>query len=239
MVVGDPLPGPLTDRFERRLRAEGFRLVAGVDEVGRGALAGPLVTASVILPDGFDCDGLKDSKQLTAEQREAWDVRIRASAMAISICRAYPNRIDRYGLHVTNLALLKQAVRALPMAPQFVLTDGFALKGLRVPRLSVKKGDATCASVAAASIVAKVARDAMMDRYHKRYPLYGFQRHKGYGTASHRAAIARFGPCPIHRRSFKGMDLYETDRETYVRLYRRDDLLERYGVAAEGGGETG
>jgi ribonuclease HII len=234
MAVRDPLPGLLTDRFERRLRAEGFRLVAGVDEVGRGALAGPLVTASVVLPDGFDCEGLRDSKELTPDQREAWDVRIRASALAISVCRATPTRIDRHGLHVTNLALLKQAVRALPLTPDFVLTDGFALKGLRPPALSVRKGDATCASVAAASIVAKVFRDAMMTRYHRRYPVYGFDRHSGYGTASHRAAIARFGPCPIHRRSFKGMDLYENDRETYVRLYARDDLLERYGVGGTG-----
>jgi ribonuclease HII len=231
MALRDPLPVDI-DRFERRLRAEGFRLVAGVDEVGRGALAGPLVTSSVILPDDFDCEGLKDSKQLTHEQREEWDGRIRARAIAISLCRAYPARIDRYGLHVTNLAMLKQAIRSLPMAPDFVLTDGFALKGVRLPRLSVRKGDATCASVAAASIVAKVARDRMMERYHRRYPVYGFDRHRGYGTASHRAAIARFGPSPIHRRSFKGMDLYETDRETYVRLYARDDLLERYGVFA-------
>jgi ribonuclease HII len=230
MAVGDPLPVANIDRFERRLRAEGFRLIAGVDEVGRGALAGPLVTASVILPPDFDCDGLKDSKQLTADQRTVWDVRIRARAVAVSLCRAYTTRIDRYGLHVTNLALLKQAVRALPLRPEFVLTDGFTLKGLRLPRLSVKKGDATCASVAAASIVAKVFRDRMMDRYHRRYPVYGFDRHRGYGTASHRAAIARFGPSPIHRRSFKGMDLYETDRDLYVRLYGRDDLLVRYGI---------
>ena len=192
------------------------------------------MTASVILPDDFDPEGLKDSKELTPEQRERWDERIRARALAISLCRAYPARIDRCGLHVTNLALLKQAIRALPVAPEFVLTDGFALKGLRLPGLSVRKGDATCASVAAASIVAKVARDRMMDRYHRRYPVYGFDRHRGYGTASHRAAIARFGPSPIHRRSFKGMDLYENDPETYVRLYARDDLLARYGVEGEG-----
>jgi ribonuclease HII len=234
MAVGDPLPGALTDRFERRLRAEGFDLIAGVDEVGRGALAGPLVTASVILPDGFDCDGLRDSKELTPDRRAEWDERIREAAVAISLCRAYPARIDRNGLHVTNLAMLKQAVRALPVAPEFVLTDGFALRGLRLPALSVRKGDATCASVAAASIVAKVARDRMMDGYHRRYPVYGFDRHRGYGTPSHRAAIARFGPCPIHRRSFKGMDLYESDRDTYVRLYARDDLLERYGVGGTG-----
>ncbi len=231
MAVRHPLP-VATDRFERQLRAEGFGLVAGVDEVGRGALAGPLFAAAVILPADFECDGLKDSKLLTAEQREDWDGRIRARAVAVALRRAYPARIDRSGLHVTNLALLRQAVHALPIPPDFVLTDGFALRGMRLPRLSVRKGDATCASVAAASIVAKVARDRMMDRYHRRYPVYGFDRHRGYGTASHRAAIARFGPSPIHRRSFRGMDLYETDPETYARLYARDDLLERYGVFA-------
>lgn len=234
MALGDPLPVAI-DRFERQLRAQGFRLIAGVDEVGRGALAGPLVTAAVILPGDFECGGLKDSKELTPDQREEWDARIRDRALAVALCKAYPGRIDRNGLHVTNLALLRQAVRALPIEPEFVLTDGFALRGLGLPRLSVRKGDATCASVAAASIVAKVARDAMMDRYHRRFPRYGFDRHRGYGTASHRAAIARFGPTPIHRRSFKGMDLYETDRETYVRLYARDDLLERYGALRRGG----
>jgi ribonuclease HII len=235
MALRDPLPVGI-DRFERQLRAQGFRLIAGVDEVGRGALAGPLVTAAVILPEDFECTGLKDSKELTPDQREEWEVRIRDRALSFAVCKAYPARIDRRGLHVTNLAMLRQAVRALPIRPEFVLTDGFGLPRLGLPRLSVRKGDATCASVAAASIVAKVARDAMMDRYHRRYPAYGFNRHRGYGTASHRAAIARYGPSPIHRRSFKGMDLYETDPETYVRLYARDDLLERY-AARRGGRE--
>lgn len=225
MAVGDPLPvghvpRPI-DHFERRLFAEGFRLVAGVDEVGRGALAGPLVAGAVILPEGFDCHGLKDSKELTPGEREEWDVRIRAAAVSLALSKAYPGRIDRRGLHVTNLALLKQAVRALPVRPDFVLTDGFSLRGLGLPRLSVKKGDATCACVAAASIVAKVFRDRMMDRYHRRYPRYGFDHHRGYGTPTHRAAIARFGPSPIHRRSFKGIVLYETDRQRYVGLYER------------------
>ncbi len=238
MVVRDQLLVRAIDHFERRLHAEGFRLIAGVDEVGRGALAGPLVTCAVILPPGFDCDGLKDSKQLAPEEREVWDERIRASALSVALCKAYPSRIDRRGLHVTNLALLRQAVRALDVLPDFVLTDGFALRGLRLPRLSVKKGDATCASVAAASIVAKVARDAMMDRYHRRYPRYGFDHHRGYGTPSHRAAIARFGPSPIHRMSFKGMMLYESDRERYTGLYARGPQGGRRSAGTDGEGDA-
>jgi ribonuclease HII len=207
------------DHFERRLRANGFGLVAGVDEVGRGALAGPLVAAAVILPESFTCDGLKDSKALAAAERERWDERIRAEAIAVAVVKAYPSRIDRHGLHVTNLALLRRAALALPVRPDYLLCDGLRLRTLGIPHLSMRKGDATCASVAAASIVAKVARDAMMDRYHRRYPAYGFDRHRGYGTPAHRAAIAAHGPCPIHRMSFKGMALYASDRAAYERLY--------------------
>jgi ribonuclease HII len=219
----DPVeaPSPSIDRYERRLHAEGFRLVAGVDEAGRGALAGPLVAAAVILPEGFDCDGLADSKDLSPEQRDEWFDRIRSAAVSISVSRAFPRRIDHRGLHVSNLALLRAAVRTLPVRPDFVLADGFALRGIRLPHLSIKKGDAVMASVAAASVVAKVTRDRTMDRYHRRFPQYGFDRHRGYGTPSHRAAIARYGPSPIHRMSFKGMTLYKEDPETYLRLYAR------------------
>ncbi len=210
------------DHYERRLRAQGFQLIAGVDEAGRGALAGPLVAAAVILPEPFDVEGLADSKALTPLQRDAWFARIRASAMAVAVCRALPRRIDHRGLHVSNLFLLKRVLRALPLQPEFVLADGFHLSGLRVPHLSIKKGDEVTASVAAASIVAKVTRDRIMDRYHRRFPEYGFDRHRGYGTMSHRAAIARFGPSAIHRMSFKGMNLYETDPEKYRELYGRE-----------------
>ena len=214
------------DHYERRLHAEGFRLIAGVDEAGRGALAGPLVAATVILPEVFDIEGLADSKLLTPLQRDDWFDRIRLAAVSISVCRAFPRRIDHRGLHLSNLALLRMAIRTLDVRPDFVLADGFALPGVRLPHLSVKKGDAVTMSVAAASVVAKVTRDRIMERYHRRYPLYGFDHHRGYGTASHRAAIARFGPCPIHRMSFKGMDLYLSDRDTYVRLYARGDPAE-------------
>jgi ribonuclease HII len=213
--------GRAIDHYEKRLRAQGFALIAGADEAGRGALAGPLVAAAVILPDGFDVEGLADSKALTPLQRDDWFDKIQAAALSVAVCRAFPRRIDHRGLHVSNLFLLKRVLRELPLQPEFVLSDGFHLSGLRLPHLSIKKGDEVTATVAAASIVAKVTRDRIMDRYHRRYPQYGFDRHRGYGTMSHRAAIAEFGPSPIHRMSFKGMNLYATDRETYERLYLR------------------
>jgi ribonuclease HII len=220
-------------RYERRLRAAGFALVAGADEAGRGALAGPLVAAAVILPRDFDIEGLNDSKQLTPLQRDEWFGRIRSGAVAVAVCKAFPRRIDHRGLHVSNKSLLGKVVLRLPIRPDFVLMDGFAPRMFRLPHVSIKKGDAVSSSVAAASVVAKVTRDRMMERYHRRFPQYGFNRHRGYGTPSHRAAIARFGPSPIHRMSFKGMDLFEHDPELYRQLYLRDDLLVRYGVLEE------
>ncbi|HXF37639.1 MAG TPA: ribonuclease HII [Actinomycetota bacterium] len=198
---------PLADlgRFERLLRAQGFRLIAGVDEAGRGALAGPLVAAAVILPEGFDLDGIADSKALTPAQRARCYERIVREAVAVSVHRVTPARIDRRGLHRSNLWLLRRAVRALPIRPDYVLSDGFPLRRLGLPALSIRKGDAVTASVAAASIVAKVVRDRAMDRYHRRFPVYGFDHNRGYGTPEHRAALDRHGPCPIHRRSFQGV----------------------------------
>ncbi len=190
------------DHYERQLRERGFRMLAGVDEAGRGALAGPLVAAAVILPEDFELDGIEDSKLLTPRQRERAAVRIRERALAVSVCRAMPRRIDRAGLHRTNLALLRRALRTLPVAPEFVLSDGFPIKRLGLPCLALRKGDVVTASVAAASVIAKVTRDRTMDRYHRRFPQYGFDTNRGYGTARHWEALWRFGPTPIHRRSF-------------------------------------
>jgi ribonuclease HII len=210
------------DQYERRLRAAGFALIAGVDEAGRGALAGPMLAAAVILPDGFDVAGLKDSKALTALQRDEWFARIKAQAVAVAVVRAFPRRIDHRGLHVSNLKLLRQALVRLPVQPDFVLADGFRLRGMRWPNLSVKKGDMVCASVAAASVVAKVTRDRIMERYHRRFPQYGFDQNRGYGTAGHRAVIAAIGPSPIHRLSFKGLKMYAENPGKYIGLYGRD-----------------
>jgi ribonuclease HII len=190
------------DHYERQLRERGFTALAGVDEAGRGALAGPLVAAAVILPEGFDLDGLEDSKLLTRRQREAAYGRVTSRAVAFAVCRATPARIDRAGLHRTNLALLRSALRRLPVPPDFVLTDGFPLKRVGVPCLGLRKGDVVTASVAAASVVAKVTRDRIMDRYHRRFPDYGFDTNRGYGTEKHWEALWRLGPTAIHRRSF-------------------------------------
>jgi ribonuclease HII len=196
---------PDLGRYERRLREQGFANIAGVDEAGRGALAGPLVAAAVILPEDFDLEGINDSKALTALQRERSFERIVAGAVAISICRAMPSRIDRRGLHRMNQWLLRRAARTLSVVPDYVLTDGWPVPRMPWPSLSIPKGDAVTASVAAASIVAKVTRDRTMDRYHRRFPEFGFDRNRGYGTAEHFAVLGRLGPTPIHRLSFRGV----------------------------------
>jgi ribonuclease HII len=191
--------------YERRLREHGFRLIAGVDEVGRGALAGPLVAAAVILPEDFDLEGIADSKLLTKLQRERAYERICAGAVCRSMVKTMPTRIDRRGLHRSNISLLRRAVMRLEVRPDYVLTDGFPVRRMPLPALSIKKGDAVTASIAAASIVAKVQRDRMMDRYHRRFPEYGFRSNKGYGTRHHWETLDRLGPTEIHRMSFKGV----------------------------------
>lgn len=185
---------------------QGFARIAGVDEAGRGAWAGPMLAAAVILPEGFDLEGLDDSKKLTPTQRERCYERILAGAVCVAVRRVTPARIDTRGLHRCNLALLREAIRHLPVPPDYVLCDGWNLGGrMPAPTLSIKKGDAVTASVAAASVVAKVERDRIMDRYHHRYPLFGFDSNRGYGTQAHRDALALFGPTPIHRLSFRGV----------------------------------
>jgi ribonuclease HII len=188
-----------TDRYERLLVAQGFARVAGADEAGRGALAGPLVAAAVVLPVGFELDGINDSKLLTEPQREAAYERIVRSA-AWTACRAEPRVIDARGLHRSNIALLRRAAKALE--PDYVLTDGFPVPRIPCPSIGVKKGDAVSVSVAAASIVAKVTRDRIMRRLHRRFPAFGFDHNKGYGTPEHLEALERHGPTSVHRLSF-------------------------------------
>jgi ribonuclease HII len=188
-------------RYERALRDQGFARVAGADEAGRGALAGPLVAAAVVLPDGFDPDGIDDSKVLTANQREAAYQRIVAAAL-FAVAKVEPATIDERGLHRSNVALLRRCIRALRPAPEYALTDGFPVPRMPCPSLAIKKGDAVAVSVAAASIVAKVTRDRIMVRLHRRYPQFGFDHNKGYGTPEHLEVLDRLGPTPIHRLSF-------------------------------------
>jgi ribonuclease HII len=197
---GDRLTGDLV-RYERALREQGFTRVAGADEAGRGALAGPLVAAAVVLPDGFDPTGIDDSKVLTRNQREAAYERIVAAAL-YTVAKAEPAVIDRRGLHRSNLSLLRRCIRALDPVPEYALTDGFPVTRMPCPSLGIKKGDAVAVSVAAASIVAKVTRDRIMDRMHRRYPAFGFDHNKGYGTPEHLEVLDRLGPTPIHRFSF-------------------------------------
>ena len=191
--------------LERRLHAAGFERVAGVDEVGRGALAGPLVAAAVILPLEAEIAGLKDSKLCTPAQRLRLAQEIKRIAVTYSVVRVQPARIDRVGLQRCNLAALRRALKMLAVPPDYLLVDGFEIKRLACPSLKVKKGDAVSRNVAAASIVAKVHRDAAMRRYHRRFPVYGFDTNVGYGTREHWEALDRFGPCDIHRRSFYGV----------------------------------
>jgi len=188
-------------RYERALWDHGFHRVAGADEAGRGALAGPLVAAAVVLPDGFDPDGIDDSKLLTRNQREAAYERIVASA-TYAVAKAEPAAIDRRGLHRSNIALLRRCVRALDPTPEYALTDGFPVPKMPCPSLAMKKGDAVAVSGAAASIVAKVTRDRIMRRMHRRYPDFGFDHNVGYGTPEHLEVLDRLGPTPIHRLSF-------------------------------------
>jgi ribonuclease HII len=187
------------DRYEARLWAQGFSRIVGVDEAGRGALAGPLVAAGVVIPPGFDTTGIRDSKLLSAKQREAAFDRI-VDACAFAIAKAEPTALDRRGLHRSNIALLRRAARALE--PDYALTDGFPVPRMPCPSLGIKKGDMVSASVAAASIIAKVTRDRIMVRLDRRYPEFGFFEYKGYATLEHRRAIEVHGPSPVHRLSF-------------------------------------
>ncbi len=190
--------------MERALQRRGFRYVAGADEAGRGACAGPLVAAAAVLPEGRrgEVAGLTDSKLLTPAARERiyQDVVTRALAYAVVVIPAA--EVDARGLQVCNLAALRRALASLTTLPEYVLTDGFGVDGLGVPGLAVWKGDRVAACVAAASVLAKVTRDRIMVELDGRFPGYGFAEHKGYITAEHTAALERYGPCAEHRFSY-------------------------------------
>lgn len=186
--------------YERALRRRGLEPVAGVDEAGRGACAGPLVAAAVVLER--EVPGLADSKLLTAAARERCFDLIVSRATDVAVVVVPPQECDTTGLHRANVAALRRALWRLRVRPGYVLTDGFPVDGLGVPGLAVWKGDRVAASIAAASVVAKVTRDRLMTDLHERYPHYDFATHKGYTTATHTDALARFGPCPEHRFSY-------------------------------------
>lgn len=191
--------------FEKSLAAEGCNCIAGVDEAGRGPLAGPVVSAAVVLPDNFDADGVTDSKKITLRQRERLFERIYAQAVAVGIGIVDAAEIDRINiLQATKLSMV-MAVAGLQPGPDYLIIDGNFRIPSALPQKPIVKGDSRSVSIAAASIVAKVSRDHLMQRYHEDYPIFGFDRHKGYPTKAHKAAIAQHGPCLIHRRSFKGV----------------------------------
>ena len=191
--------------FEQHARSRGFCLIAGVDEAGRGPLAGPVVAAAVILPERLRITGVDDSKKLSPETRERLFDVINAQALAVGVGMGSPELIDRINiLQATRHAML-EAVLALSPQPDFVLIDGITPIDTTIPQKTVKKGDSLSLSVAAASIVAKVTRDRLMRELDAIHPGYGFACHKGYGSAAHLKAIRQLGPSPIHRKSFGGV----------------------------------
>jgi ribonuclease HII len=188
--------------YEQQLWERGHYWVAGVDEVGRGPLAGPVLAAAVLIhPPGADVAGVADSKQLSPLARERLAA-VLAERLPYALGEASVEEIDQLGIAVASRLAMVRALTRLPHQPTAVLVDGFRLPGLLLEQHPIVDGDAHCWSIAAASVLAKVARDRLMDDLDQRYPGYGFARHKGYATAEHRAALARLGPCPVHRRSF-------------------------------------
>ena len=189
--------------YEKALYRKNFNHVAGVDEVGRGPLAGPIVAAAVILPPDCKIKGLDDSKKISPRRREILFIQIIKQAVAVGLGKVNHALIDRINIGRANLLAMKMAVEKLKLKPDYLLVDGARNRlDVSIPQRAINRGDAKCSSIAAASIVAKVTRDRLMKKYHVKYPFYGFDRHKGYGTALHLKQLSQYGPCPIHRRSF-------------------------------------
>jgi ribonuclease HII len=193
------------DYFEKTLRQNGFRHIAGVDEVGRGALAGPVLAAAVVLDGTGNYSPIRDSKTLNANRRRQLADRIHAEALGVGFGWVSESEIDRINILQATHKAMRMAIAALPFAPDMVLVDGFWLPDLGLPCIGIIRGDARSYSIAAASIVAKVKRDAFMTSLSSQYPEYGFERHVGYGTEFHRQAIASHGPSPCHRFTFQGV----------------------------------
>ena len=193
--------------IEELLHKAGISPVAGVDEAGRGPCAGPLVTAAVILKDPFapELAQVRDSKEISESKREELFDVIMNIAISVSVIRVSVEEIDARGVHAANLDGMRRAVAGLSIEPAYVLTDGYAIEGLALPNVAVWKGDQVVTAISAASIIAKVTRDREMIELDKKYPEYGFAKHKGYITAVHTAALAAHGPCAEHRKSFSNI----------------------------------
>lgn len=207
--------------FERAARERGYVLIAGVDEVGRGPLAGPVVAACVVAREPLMLDGLDDSKKVRPELRAQLATQIKARATAWSVGEASVAEIDRMNIYWASVLAMERAIAALSCAPEYLLTDAVRIRSFAGPQEPLIKGDARCAVIAAASIVAKVHRDALLDQLDREFPNYGFARHKGYATAQHLAALSSHGPCVHHRRAFTPVriaqmalgDFYEVNAE--------------------------
>ncbi len=189
-------------RIENDYREQGFELICGVDEAGRGPLAGPVCAAAVILPQGLVIDGLNDSKKLTEKKREELFPLIKEKALAFSVAYADVEEIERLNILGATFLAMNRAIGDLALRPQLALIDGNRNRGIETESRCIIGGDGKCASIAAASILAKVSRDHLMQKLSKEYPQYGFEKHKGYGTKAHYEALREFGPSPVHRMSF-------------------------------------
>jgi ribonuclease HII len=187
------------------VRKAGYGLIAGVDEAGRGPLAGPVVAAAVIVPEGIELPGVKDSKAMTEKAREKAFSVINRKALTTSIAVVSHNYIDEFNILKASLEAMKRAVLALDPAPEYLLVDGIHAVGVSIPQKCLKKGDQISLSISAASVMAKVYRDRIMRSFHEVFPQYGFCENKGYGTRRHLMGIRRYGPCPIHRLTFRGV----------------------------------
>jgi ribonuclease HII len=191
--------------FENKAFQKGFSRIAGIDEAGRGPLAGPVVSAAVIIPISLQIPGISDSKKLTPKKRNCLYEKIYDLAISVGIGIVDPFEIDRINILQAALLSMAMAVENLAPQPDCLLIDGIFLISSALPQEAIPKGDALSVSIAAASIVAKVTRDRLMERYHQDYPQFGFSKHKGYPTKAHKEAIRKFGCCPIHRKSFRGV----------------------------------
>ena len=194
--------------FESKASHQGFKNIAGIDEAGRGPLAGPVVAAAVILPSKVNIPGLNDSKKLSANKREELFPKIQEISVAFGLAVVDQKVIDKINILQAARLAMKQAVETLKITPGLLLIDGNQKIDSTLNQWAIVKGDSRSLSIAAASVLAKVTRDRIMDGYHKLYPQYEFNRHKGYGTRLHRNLIQEHGPCPIHRSTFKGVSEY-------------------------------
>ena len=201
------IPKKPTLKYEKQLWGDGFRIVAGLDEAGRGAWAGPVYAAAVVLPTDTRMinllNGVRDSKRMTPIQRNRWRGCIQSASISWTIGSATHEEIDKLGIVPATCLAMRRAIDAMTYEPTYLLVDYIEISNCAYPQISLTKGDCRSLSIAAASVLAKTARDAYMVKLDQHFPGYGFARHKGYGTRQHRAALTKLGPCPVHRYSFR------------------------------------